>query len=92
VQYSTSLEVLPAQQTSVIGQNGRHMQWIVQKTGAVVHYPTASDCQRGASTFYIAGPIDSILEARRHILVRSLLLLCADIHYCAPSLFSNLER
>uniref|UniRef100_A0A914UNN9 K Homology domain-containing protein n=1 Tax=Plectus sambesii TaxID=2011161 RepID=A0A914UNN9_9BILA len=68
VSYSTSLEVLPAQQASVIGRNGRHIDWIAQKTGATVHFPSASDCQRGASTFYIAGSINAILDARKHIL------------------------
>jgi protein bicaudal C len=66
VMCSLSLEILQPQQETVKGPNNSNIHVISQRTGAQIHFPTVE--RSGATTFYIQGPLDSILAARRHII------------------------
>lgn len=64
------LEIAPQHHLFIIGRSGMNIKQIMQRTGANIHFPdpTTSTPQR-KGTIYITGNIESVFQARQHLIV-----------------------
>ena len=64
------LDIAPQHHLFIIGRGGANIKQIMQQTNATIHFPepTAAMPQR-KGTVYITGPIESVYQARLHLIV-----------------------
>eukprot|EP00105_Crassostrea_gigas_P037602 XP_019921750.1 PREDICTED: protein bicaudal C homolog 1-like [Crassostrea gigas] len=74
------LEIAPQHHLFIIGRSGMNIKQIMQRTGANIHFPdpTTSTPQR-KGTIYITGNIESVFQARQHLIGCLPLVLMFDV-------------
>lgn len=68
---SSSWEVLPTQQPAVLGPHNSNIRLISGITGAAVHHLRTD--LAGATTFYILGTVETVLNERKYLIVSYLM-------------------
>ena len=66
------LEIAPQHHLFIIGRSGINIKQIMERTGASIHFPdphTSAPQRKG--TIYITGNIESVFQARQHLIVSS---------------------
>ncbi|XP_061182658.1 protein bicaudal C homolog 1-like [Saccostrea echinata] len=77
---SMQLEIAPQHHQFIIGRSGINIKQIMERTGASIHFPdpkTSAPQRKG--TIYITGNIESVFQARQHLIGCLPLVLMFDV-------------
>ena len=67
---SMQLEIAPQHHLFMIGRGDMNIKQIMQRTGASVYFPEPNNVNPlRKGTVYITGPIESVYQARQHLIV-----------------------
>ncbi|KAJ8317838.1 hypothetical protein KUTeg_002929 [Tegillarca granosa] len=78
---SMQLEIAPQHHLFIIGRGMMNIKQIMQRTGASIHFPdpNTSTSQKKLGTVYITGSIESVFQARQHLIGCLPLVLMFDV-------------